>query len=151
MAEDAPPSRRERRRAKRRERRLARGRRLITFRTLLFIILLGGVVVGALAAIRWYDTNSYFVKVKSNELIIYHAPAGQSSMLLIHGTADVSTMGPVIEGFQSQYLGSMTSLNGRSWHPGNDAGFFALGNRQTAGSLDGAEGFRTIVTHARHD
>ena len=56
------PSRRERRRAKRRERRVARGRRLITFRTLLFVILLAAVVVGALAAVRWYDINSYFVQ-----------------------------------------------------------------------------------------
>ena len=38
-----------------------------------------------------------------NELIIYHAPAGRSSTLLIHGTADVSTMGPVIQGFQSEF------------------------------------------------
>ncbi len=76
VAEDAPPSRRERRRAKRRERRLARGRRLITFRTLLFILLLGAVIVGAFAAIRWYDTNSYFVGVKDNELIIYQGRIG---------------------------------------------------------------------------
>jgi protein phosphatase len=72
----APPSRRERRRAKRRERRLARGRRLITFRTLLFVILLGAVVYGALAAVRWYDTNSYFVGVDHNELIIYQGRIG---------------------------------------------------------------------------
>ena len=57
------PSRRERRRARRRERRLARGRRLITFRTLLFVILLAAVLVGAFAAVRWYDINSYFVRV----------------------------------------------------------------------------------------
>jgi ABC-type Fe3+ transport system substrate-binding protein len=38
-----------------------------------------------------------------NELIIYHAPATQSSTLLIHGTADISTMGPVIQGFQSEF------------------------------------------------
>ena len=38
-----------------------------------------------------------------NELIIYHAPAGRSSTLLIHGTADVSTMRPVIQGFQSEF------------------------------------------------
>ncbi len=72
----APPSRRERRRAKRRERRLARGRRLITFRTLLFVILLGAVVYGALAAVRWYDTNSYYVGVDHNELIIYQGRIG---------------------------------------------------------------------------
>ena len=48
VAEEPPPSRRERRRAKRRERRMARGRRLITFRTLLFVILLAAVLAGAL-------------------------------------------------------------------------------------------------------
>ena len=40
---------------------MARGRRLITFRTLLFVILLAAVLVGAFSAVRWYDTNSYFV------------------------------------------------------------------------------------------
>ena len=70
------PSRRERRRAKRRERRVARGRRLITFRTLLFVILLAAVVVGALAAVRWYDINSYFVRAQGNELVIYQGRVG---------------------------------------------------------------------------
>jgi protein phosphatase len=55
---------------------VARGRRLITFRTLLFVILLGAVVYGALAAVRWYDTNSYFVGVNHNELIIYQGRIG---------------------------------------------------------------------------
>jgi len=76
VAEAAPPSRGERRRAKRRERRIARGRRLITFRTLLFIILVGAVVAGALYAVRWYDTNSYFVRVTNNELVIYQGRIG---------------------------------------------------------------------------
>ena len=76
VAEEAPPSRRERRRARRRERRMARGRRLITYRTLLFVILLAGVVAGALYAVRWYDTNSYFVGVNNNELIIYQGRIG---------------------------------------------------------------------------
>jgi len=39
----------------------------------------------------------------ANELIVYRAPAVRSSMLLIHGTADVSTMGPVIQGFQREF------------------------------------------------
>jgi len=70
------PSRRERRRAKRRERRAARGRRLITFRTLLFVILFGAVLAGAFYAVRWYDTNSYFVRVSNNELVIYQGRVG---------------------------------------------------------------------------
>jgi protein phosphatase len=76
VPEEPAPSRRERRRARRRERRIARGRRLITFRTLLFVILLGAVVAGAYAAVRWYDINSYFVGVKDNELVIYQGRVG---------------------------------------------------------------------------
>jgi len=76
VADEAPPSRRERRRAKRRERRMARGRRLITIRTLLFVILFAAVIVGAFAAVRWYDTNSYFVRVTDNELIVYQGRIG---------------------------------------------------------------------------
>jgi protein phosphatase len=76
VADEPAPSRRERRRARRRERRLARGRRLITFRTLLFVILLGAVIAGAYAAVRWYDINSYFVGVQNNELVIYQGRVG---------------------------------------------------------------------------
>jgi protein phosphatase len=76
VAEEPAPGRRERRRAKRRAKRLARGRRLITFRTLLFVILLAGVVAGAFAAVRWYDINSYFVGVDNNELVIYQGRIG---------------------------------------------------------------------------
>jgi PPM family protein phosphatase len=76
VAEEAPPSRRERRRAKRRERRLARGRRLITFRTLLFVVLVAAVIAGALYAVRWYDVNSYFVRADNNELVIYQGRIG---------------------------------------------------------------------------
>jgi PPM family protein phosphatase len=76
VAGEAPPSRRERRRAKRRERRLARGRRLITFRTLLFVVLVAAVIAGALYAVRWYDVNSYFVRADNNELVIYQGRIG---------------------------------------------------------------------------
>ena len=55
---------------------MARGRRLITFRTLLFVILLAAVLVGAFAAVRWYDINSYFVGVQNNELVIYQGRVG---------------------------------------------------------------------------
>jgi serine/threonine protein phosphatase PrpC len=76
VPEEPAPGRRERRRARRRQRRLARGRRLITLRTLLFVILLAAVVVGAFAAVRWYDINSYFVGVDHNELVIYQGRIG---------------------------------------------------------------------------
>ncbi len=76
VAAEKQPSRRERRRAKRRERRIARGRRLVTYRTLLFVILLAAVLAGAFYAVRWYDTNSYFVGVDNNELVIYQGRIG---------------------------------------------------------------------------
>jgi len=76
VADEPPPSRRERRRARRRERRLARGRRLITFRTLIFVVLLAAVLAGSYAAVRWYDINSYFVGVQNNELVIYQGRVG---------------------------------------------------------------------------
>ena len=75
-------NRRERRREKRRARRRARGRRLITFRTFLFLVLFAAIVAGALYAVRWYDTNSYFVALNpdgtsnGNELIIYQGRVG---------------------------------------------------------------------------
>jgi protein phosphatase len=49
---------------------------LITVRTLIFVLLLAALVIGAFAAIRWYDTNSYFVGVKNNELVIYQGRIG---------------------------------------------------------------------------
>lgn len=55
---------------------MARGRRLITYRTLLFVILVAGVIAGGLYAVRWYDTNSYYVGVNNNELIIYQGRIG---------------------------------------------------------------------------
>ena len=76
VSDEKQPSRGERRRAKRRERRIARGRRLITFRTLLFVILVVAVLAGAYFAVRWYDTNSYFVGVDNNELVIYQGRIG---------------------------------------------------------------------------
>ena len=74
--EDAGPSRRERRRAKTTRTPHGTGRRLITFRTLLFVILLAAVLVGAFFAVRWYDTNSYFVRTDGNELVIYQGRIG---------------------------------------------------------------------------
>ena len=33
-------------------------------------------MAGALYAVRWYDTNSYFVGVNNNELVIYQGRIG---------------------------------------------------------------------------
>ena len=70
------PNRRERRKAKRRERRRDRGRRLITFRTMLFVILFVAIVGAGYFSVRWYNTNSYFVKLNGNELVIYQGRIG---------------------------------------------------------------------------
>lgn len=39
----------------------------------------------------------------TNELKSFAAPAGAAASLLIHGTADIAAMGPVIEGFQKEH------------------------------------------------
>jgi serine/threonine protein phosphatase PrpC len=70
------PNRRDRRRAKRREARRDRGRRLITFRTLLFTILFVVIVGAGYYSVRWYNTNSYYVGVNHNELVIYQGRIG---------------------------------------------------------------------------
>jgi protein phosphatase len=70
------PKFRDRWRARRRARRTARGRRVITVRTVLFTVLLAAIVYAAFYAVRWYDTNAYYVQVSNNELMIYHGRIG---------------------------------------------------------------------------
>ncbi len=70
------PKFRDRWRARRKARRAARGRRLITLRTVLFAVILGAIVFAAYFAVRWYDTNAYYVQVTNNELMIYHGRIG---------------------------------------------------------------------------
>ena len=70
------PKLRDRWRARRKARRAARGRRLISFRTVLFVVLLAAILLGALYAVRWYDTNAYYVQFNNNELMIYHGRLG---------------------------------------------------------------------------
>jgi len=70
------PKFRDRWRARRKARRTARGRRLITVRTVLFTVLLAAIVYAAFYAVRWYDTNAYYVQVNNNELMIYHGRIG---------------------------------------------------------------------------
>ena len=74
--EPLKPKFRDRWRARRRARRAARGRRLVTVRTLLFVVLVCAIVAGAFYAVRWYDTNAYYVQVNNNELMIYHGRLG---------------------------------------------------------------------------
>ena len=70
------PSLRSRWRARRKRRRATRGRRLITVRTVLFAAIVVGIVYAAFYAVRWYDTNAYYVQANSNELMIYHGRVG---------------------------------------------------------------------------
>jgi protein phosphatase len=106
VTEAGLPSRRERRKAKRRQRRVARGRRLITFRTLLFVILFGAILVGAFAAIRWYDTNSYFVGVSKNELVIYQ---GRIGGFLWYHPVEVERTGATTADVPGNYLGALNT------------------------------------------
>ena len=104
--EQSLPGRRERRKAKRRERRIARGRRLITYRTLLFIVLCFAVLAGAFYAVRWYDTNSYFVGVDNNELVIYQGRIG--GFLWYHPVA-VDRTGVTTADVPATYLDALMS------------------------------------------
>jgi protein phosphatase len=70
------PKFRARWRARRKARRAARGRRLVTLRTLIFVVLVGAVLFGGYYAVRWYDTNAYYIQVNNNELMIYHGRLG---------------------------------------------------------------------------
>ena len=74
--ESLKPGFRDRWRARRKARRAARGRRLITVRTVLFTVILAGILFAAFYAVRWYDTNAYYVQVNNNELMIYHGRVG---------------------------------------------------------------------------
>ena len=65
-----------RRRSRRKARKAARGRRLITLRSLLFAVLVAAVVAGGWLVVRWYDSNAYYVGVTDNELVIYHGRVG---------------------------------------------------------------------------
>ncbi len=87
--EPLKPKWRDRRRAKRRARRAARGRRVVTLRTILFFVVLGAIVAGGLFALKWYDTNSYFVQAKGNELVIYQGRIG--GFLWYHPVKDAAT------------------------------------------------------------
>jgi len=45
-------------------------------RTVLFALILVGILYAAFYAVRWYDTNAYYVQVNNNELMIYHGRVG---------------------------------------------------------------------------
>ena len=51
-------------------------RRAITFRVFVFLLLLGGLVVGAVAFLRWYANDNYYVSSKGSEIVIYQGHQG---------------------------------------------------------------------------
>lgn len=65
-------------------RRRPKGPRLITFRSILFLVVLGAVLYGLYSVVRWYVDNSYFVKLatvtangtSSEEVVIYQGRQG---------------------------------------------------------------------------
>jgi len=73
-----PPSsgRRQRRRSRATARRRERGRRLVTVRSLVFLVVLAAILVGGYSAVRWFDVNSYYVGLDGNELMIYQGRIG---------------------------------------------------------------------------
>ncbi len=54
----------------------ARIPRRITFRVLLFLVVLGGLAYAGYASIRWYVNNSYFVGLSHNQVVIYQGRPG---------------------------------------------------------------------------
>ena len=54
----------------------ARIPRRITFRVLLFLVVLGGLVYAGYASIHWYVNSSYFVGLSHNQVVIYQGRPG---------------------------------------------------------------------------
>ena len=53
-----------------------RRHRLVTFRTLFFVVLLAAVVAAPWMLIRWYVSDSYFVGVRAGDIVIYQGRPG---------------------------------------------------------------------------
>ena len=61
----------------RRQRRRRLGiQRRITFRVILFILLVAGVFVGAYFAIRWYAYDNWYLAVQNNEIVVKQGQPG---------------------------------------------------------------------------
>jgi serine/threonine protein phosphatase PrpC len=50
--------------------------RRITFRVVLFLIVLGGLTYAGYAAVHWYVNDSYFVGISNNKVVIYQGRPG---------------------------------------------------------------------------
>ncbi len=91
--EPLKPKFRDRWRARRKARRAARGRRLVTVRTVLFVVILGAILYAAYFAVHWYDTNAYYVQINDNELMIFHGRLGGDVLykpVLVERTGDTT-------------------------------------------------------------
>ena len=129
--EPPAPSRRERRRAKRRAKRVARGRRLVTIEdAAVRRSCWSPSWPAAFFAVRWYDTNSYFVRVDNNELVIYQGRIG--GFLWYHPeqvertrvtTADVPAiyLESLKAGVQESSVASARTCMCRTWSPPSTA------------------------------
>jgi len=74
--EPEEPSRRERRRQRRQERRRAGTPRRLTFRVVLFVVLVLVVVGAAYGFLRWYATDNWYVTIEGKHLVIYQGRSG---------------------------------------------------------------------------
>lgn len=84
------PGRRERRRERRAERRANRSSRTrLTWRVVLFTLLLLAVIGGALATIQWYGTSTFYVGFHGDEVAIYKGRPG--GLLWIDPTLEQDT------------------------------------------------------------
>jgi serine/threonine protein phosphatase PrpC len=81
------PSRREQRKAARGERQSLRER--LTWRTVVFLVALVVLVIGAFATIQWYGTSTYYVGFQDDEVVIFKGRPG--GLLWIDPTLEEET------------------------------------------------------------
>ncbi len=90
VGSDGATTRRARRAARRAERRERRsGRSRLTWRVVLFTVLLLAVIGGAVATIQWYGTSTYFVGFDGDEVSIFRGRPG--GLLWIDPTLEEGT------------------------------------------------------------
>jgi serine/threonine protein phosphatase PrpC len=86
-AVEEQPSRREQRKAARGERQSLRER--LTWRTVVFLVALVVLVIGAFATIQWYGTSTYYVGFQDDEVVIFKGRPG--GLLWIDPTLEEET------------------------------------------------------------